>query len=363
MVSRSSADIALGKWAGGDFKGTVSQYGGIGTDTDVPDETRFVAGIVSLIVQRKAELEARDELMESDIAIFLLKPVPPDSVQNAQRVPMVNNGLTPLGGRLWFAPAVVGSARYVQLPPNTNDDERLCYVTDQLELGSCPAIIFDPRPTSPQLRWYPEGLGNLENYELKHMEGDVNPQEVFETIDVIYSDCFVTPDALPQAGNMWEKASEFRPIKNAEALVQAFLKVGLKSRFPYCIIRHEQTQATGRTDLEIEQLDPLDHSVVTRHAIIELKVLRSYWSTGSRVSDGEAGKWIREGMVQAAAYRKEKVVRWSAVCCFDMRSHDIGDAECFDPVRECACKLSVVLRRWFLFANADDYRQAIVGTD
>lgn len=360
MASGHGSDINLEGWAAEDIEATFSQFAGIGATAGLPEQPRFVAGVAYLLRERKAFLDANCQSAVNDIAIFVLKPTPPDSTPSAVRVPMVNNGRTEVGGRLWFTAPTANSAHYVTLPYESNDDDaRFTYVTDELNLGSLPTLIFDPRTVTPQLRWYPEGLKQLDNVELKPLAGDVSPDDVFEAIDLLYMRHFVTPDGLPHGVSLWHDASRHRPLRNAEALVQSHLMTGLTLRFPHCIVRHEQPETSGRNDLEIEQIDPNDHSVVTRHAVIELKVLRSYRYSGSSVSEPETRRWIKDGVIQAMAYRNEKNIQWSALCCFDMREDDEGDGVCFTHVRNIAAALDVILGRWFIYKSARDYRRAL----
>ena len=269
-------------------------------------------------------MEKRGESDEGDVAIFVLKPGPPVSIPDAQREPMVDNGRAIVAGRLWFTAAAVVSAHYVDLPQNASDDEFFTFVADELNLGSQPALFFDRRTVSPELRWYPGGLGDPDNVEVKPLTGEVSPDDVFSAIDNLYRECLVTPVSWPLGGNLWNDGTKYWPRENVESLVQSHVKISLVSKFPYCTIRHEQTQQTGRSDLEIQQSDPFDRSSSVSHAIIELKVLRSYGSTGSPVSNSEADKWVEEGVRQAAAYRSVRGARWSALCCFDMRKSDAG---------------------------------------
>ena len=271
---------------------------------------------------------------------------------------MLDNGHTKVVGRLWFTSAAVVSAYSVELPQDSSDDRRFSFVTDELDLGSHPTLIFDPRTVSPQLRWYAAGLSQPDKVELKPLEGDVSPEAVYEAIEQLYQECFVTPSGLPQGVNLWQRADRHWPRVDAEALVQSHLKAGLVMRFPYCKVRHEQPQQAGRTDLEIDQLNPVDRSITTRHAIVELKVLRSFHSSGSNVSDKHTKDWVEEGVRQASAYRTNTSARWSALCCFDMRMDDAGDNACFAHVEELADKLDVFLRRWFLYASSSAYRKA-----
>lgn len=359
MVSHNYASLPLGHWAGADFQGTASQYRGVGADADIPDQYRFLRGVVHLLRRRMAQLEKSGESEDGDVAIFVLKPGPPVSFPNAPREPMIDNGLTMVVGRLWLTAAAVASAHYVDLPQNVSDDELFSFVADELGLGSQPALFFDRRTVAPELRWYPCGLGDPDKVEVKPLMGDVDSDDVFAAIDKLYRECLVTPASLPLGGNVWNDASKFWPHENVESLIQSHVKITLVSRFPFCTIRHEQTQQTGRSDLEIEQTIPFSDSAFVRHAIIELKVLRSFGSKGSPVSNSEVDQWIEDGVEQAAAYRAVKSARWSTLCCFDMRRIDTGYDKCFAHVRDCASKKDVTLWRWFLYESAASYRKAM----
>lgn len=362
MATNDYSESELGPWTGDNFEATAAQYGAITADADFPDEDRFVDKVAKLLLRRKAEADNAGESDDGDIAIFVLEPKPPESLSDAERVPMFDNGLTMVTGRLWFTPPAVVMAHYVDLPHGANDDTRFSFVADELDLGSLPTLLFDPRTSSPELRWYPNGLSEPDNVELKPLGGDVTPDEVFEVIDRLHAKCFITPSGLPTSVNFWNDSGSYRPRENAEALVQSYLKIGLTSAFPFCTVRHEQTQTAGRTDLEIEQLNPIDGTIATRHAIIELKVLRSYGSGGSTVSPATTNDAIEKGVRQASAYRLTKETRWSALCCFDMRKDDLGVDACFHHVQELATELAVTLKRWFLYASSDAYRQALTNS-
>ena len=360
MVSHNYPRAALGRWTDADFQTTATEHRGVGADTDIPDEYRFLRGVVHLLRRRMAQLRNSGEAENPDVAIFVLKPGPPPSFPDAAREPMIDNGLTMVVGRLWFAAATVASAHYVDLPRNVDDDGLFRFVSDELSLGSQPTLFFDGRIVSPELRWYPAGLGDPNNVEVKPLEGDVSADEVFVAIDNLYRECLVTPGSLPSGGTLWKDASRFHPRDNAESIVQSHLKTCLVSRFPYCTIRHEQTQQAGRDDLEIEQSDPFNDNAFIRHAIIELTILRSYRSTGSTVSNSENKGYIDEGVRQVAAYRAVKSARWSALSCFDMRTTDAGDNACFAHVHNLASTNGVILWRWFLYESSKSYREAMI---
>lgn len=363
MATDGGPGAALGPWEGGDFQSTIDEYGGVSADPDLPDESRFVSGVAKLLLRRQAEANNLGKSDSNDIAIFVLVHAVPASLRNAQRVPMFDNGLTMVTGRVWFTAAAVVSARYLELPDEASDDAHFSYVVDCLGLGSQQTVVFDPRPANPELRWYPEGLSEPDVVEQKPLAGDVTVSEVFEAIERIYQQNLITPISLPPGTGLWINSRLYHPRENAEALVQSYLKIGLTGAFPSCIFRHEQSQPAGRTDLEIFTINPLDGKSSVAYAIIELKVLRSFGSRGAAVSQAYTNSAIEEGVKQAAAYRETKPANWSALCCFDMRKDDLGEDACFFHVRCLATHREVSLKRWFIFASSSAYRDTITGTN
>ena len=117
-------------------------------------------------------------------------------------------------------------------------------MTDVLKLGSRPTVVFDPRPSVSQLRWYVKGLERPDDVELKALTGEVLPSDVFEAMDVLYQACFIAPSGLPQGVNLWADSTRHWPRHDAETLIQSHLKAGLSLRFPYCTVRHEQSQVS-----------------------------------------------------------------------------------------------------------------------
>jgi hypothetical protein len=271
---------------------------------------------------------------------------------------MLDNGLTPLSGRLWSVNSGVVSGHYVDLK-EVDDDGLFRFVTEELELGTVPAIVFDPRTKRPSARYYANGLSHPDTVQPLEVAGtDVTLDRVFEVIEQVYGNCLITPEAQARAGKLWKDSSKWWVSENAEDMVQLHLRVGLTTAFPTCTVRHEQTDIPGRLDLEIEESDPLDRSQVTRYAILELKILRSFGSTGKEYTAEYNLKWVESGVRQAATYRDKRGARAAALCCFDMRMGYTNE-ECFTHVRELAKGLQVVLKLWFIFATSEQYREFV----
>ena len=349
--------INLGIWSNDDFRKTVLTTSEAGVDSDLPDEVRFIAGVAKLIKKRITRESYKNE--PAQLAIFLLKPTLATNHElEVRRAPMLDTGLTELNGRLWFVSPVVVVGKYIELE-DCNDDDHFRFITDDLKLGDVPAVIFDPRQDTPEVRFYQNGLNTPEDFlASKVINPDVSLERIFEGINFIYNKHLKTPDAQEKAGKLWKNSRKYRPKKNAEHIIQLYLRVGLSPFFPTCTIRTEQGDVAGRLDLEFEESD---RRKFVRHAILELKVLRSFGSTGKSVSEDKNLEWIESGVEQSASYRDERGALAAALCCFDMRKKDTG-RECFDKVLPLANDNRVELRVWFIYASSEKYRKATITT-
>ena len=343
----------LGPWDGADLVATARTHTGIGADQELSPSLRFRRNVAKLLKRRESVEDARRDCL----AVFILSPHPPNGL-TLPRIPMLDNGRTEVVGRIWFVNEVVRTGRYVE---DISDDDALLFDTicTQIGLGDAPAIVFDPRLAHPEIRFYPDGLSNDDTC-LVHAISDtiVTPDTIKRVIDRIYESSFITPDAqVPGASSVWQDSDRFWPSRNAEALIQAHLKTGLHAHFFDCEIRHEQPSKAGRLDLEIERPDPNDYFTITRLAVIELKVLRSFRYNGRATRAGAISRWITKGVGQVVAYRDERHAQLGFLMCFDMRDADTGD-QCFSHVASLAQDRSVSLSRWFLYNTSDAYRDA-----
>jgi hypothetical protein len=239
----------------------------------------------------------------------------------------------------------------------TGDDEIFHKVIEDLDLGTVPAVVFDPRPSPPLLRYYEKGLAEPDKCNvIEWRRQTVTVDDAFAVIDRVHSTVLATPGMQSSIGRVWENARRRRPKKDAERIVQVYLQTAFNVAFPAHTIRPEQSSVSGRLDLEIEYSGFLLTREFIRNVIIELKVLREFGSTGISVSQAEVNEWISDGVEQVEAYGKERGAVAVALCCFDMRRSCVG-SECFVHVKERAESRGVHLRCWHLFASAQDYRR------
>lgn len=357
-MEQEPSDLDLGSWNVKDLALTAQTYAGIGTDANLPEDIRFLSRTAKLIQERKVvDNEGSDPSLP---AVFLLAPRRRGEVsKTAIRVPMLDNGLRRLNGWIWLVSAAVNSGYGLEV--SFQDDNCLfTFVTDSLNLGDVPTVFYEPRGPSAKIRYYPDGLQESDKCVVYPAEGEkVTNARIFSVIERVYQQCLKTPDAQSRAGKLWVRPERCWPSSKAEAVVQLNLKAGLVGQFWTCIIREEQTTPEGRTDIEIEEND-LDRGVIIRHALIELKILRSFHEGGSEFPHSETLDWIRSGVLQAYEYGTQKGARLATLCCFDMRQTDEKEC-CFDHVRELAASKQIVLKRWYIYSSSKAYRKAMSG--
>ena len=347
-------NIRFGHWTAEELGKTLRAGSGVGSDTDLEDSSRFIRGVARAISEREAQEDSQSD--PQSITVFLLSPEH-ISYESPDWHPRLDTGEKALTGRIWFvnAPVVSGTAQRL----DTNDErEMFTTIRKVLDVGHAPAIIVFPGRDFTKLRFYPGGLNQPDCCETIPLGRVVTVEEITTAIDTVYKNCLMTPDAQPDGNRLWKDAAKHYPHSDAEVRIQAYLKPALCTSFPSCNIYHEDRGITGRSDLHIEQPSIHDRSQVIRHAVIELKVLRSLGESGRSYSPNEVTEAIRSGLDQAAAYKEEKGHRLALLCCFDMRKADTGE-QCFNGIKGTARDREVHLRRWYLFATSKLLRESL----
>jgi hypothetical protein len=338
-----------------DLLKTLGYYSGAGDDADQPESVRFMRGVARLVKKRSTAQSAPTR----SLAVFLLhSAAPPDAIaEKLEDCPMLDNGLTDVEGRIWLVSPVVVSGRALEINELT-DSAVFRYVIESLGLGEVVAVVYDPRVSPTEIRYYPGGLSAADECTtIEVTTPDLRLAAVLDVVDRIYTKKLATPNAQNPMAKLWKEPSKYYPAKNAELTIQMYLETALHAAFPTCTIRTEQPQVSGRLDIEVEEADMSRPGYFVRHAVLELKVFRSYGCGGASYSQAEVDGWITEGVEQANAYRRERGALGCALCCFDMRKVHSGD-RCFDHVRSEANRLNVTLRVWNIYAKLSEYRAA-----
>ena len=345
----------LTDWTDEELLSTAEENIGAGSDADLPEDVRFLVGVIRVIRKRLATTAVHEG---AEPAVFFYSPaIPPDVASEVTTVPMLDNGQNALDGKLWFVGVVAASGRSYAL--ESWDDESVFSLASDLGLGSVPAVVLDPRLGTPEVRFYPAGLEEPDERRLCRIEASsATIADVIAAVAAVHQQSLITPSRQPGNAKLWKVQSKHWPRDDAEKRIQGLLHAGLAGAFPSCMIRPEESQATGRIDLEIEEPLPGADGGFVRLALLELKVLRSFGSTGKSVTAARTKQWVEEGVVQAHAYRVDRGTRESALCCFDMRKTHSGES-CFDHVKHLAASNRVVLDVRHIFASSNALREHI----
>jgi hypothetical protein len=345
----------LGAWEADRDALKEVRISGRGSDADIPGELQFARGVTQLVSRR----ERRSDAEYDRLAAFVLVPAgfQESGAPNARRNPSLHTGNRPLTGRIHFVSAKLAGRTQEYL----GDDTALLDVLKQLGADQFPTLIYTPSPNHSSLSYYPKGVVDEDQRDSWDV-AEVNPSAdaITEVIDRVYQNELVTPD---QSANfhVWMNAGKGWAQEDAEARVQHALKCGLAGAFRHCSIRPEQPGKEGRTDLEIVSDEGRPPDKIVHHAVLELKVLREFGSTGGGYSDDEINTHIQKGLEQAYAYGLKRSMRERLLCCFDMRKLDLGDTVVFAFILDRAQELKVCLRRWFLYRNSAEWRAVMAA--
>jgi hypothetical protein len=329
---------------------TVVENLGAGIDDKLPPVGRFLLNVTRAVRRRLHSAPGTDT--SPAFFFFLAGSLAPPEATRFE--PLLHTGARPMASQLWFVGEVATNARGVAIDP-WDDADAHNFATQTLGVGDWPAVVFDPRPASAAVWFYPLGLANGDATEIPLDVSSLRLADIVAKVTEVHRRFLATPGAHPSGSKLWAKASAYWPVENAEKRVQSTLLVGLQMAFPTCDVREEREGVTGRIDLEIHApLHGADGHKAPA-ALLELKVLRSFRSTGSTVSAQDTSQAIREGVIQAASYRDERGFPEAALCCFDMRSPP-DEKGCFSHVRHLASRRKILLKSWPIFNRAKLYR-------
>lgn len=349
-------DRKLGAWSADREALERAPLTGRGNDADAPDRVRFGRAVLQLAARRERSADATFDRP----AAFVL--VPRDGFEKLPsgtvRTPLLHTGQYDITGQAHFV-NVGANGRSLAY---TGDAADLFDLLDAAGYDGLPTLIYSPMKGASVLSWYPNGTADGANVEVWPVN-DAEPtvERITEVIDAVYRGELMTPDQTEQPQRVWEKAEVGHAREDAEARVQHIVRMALLGAFRCCSVRPEQPGKDGRTDLEVvEDLDRPPEQVV-HHAVLELKVLREFGSTGNKYSDKKIAEHMEEGLNQAYSYGKRRSFRASMLCCFDMRATNAGDTAVMAPLSANATKLGVHLRHWFLYRSSDHWRACAVA--
>jgi hypothetical protein len=352
-MDASASTLELGSWEGDRAVLTSALRGDRGDVEDLPDETRFQVHVSRMIRRRERHANAET----SGAAGFIMVNAEEQRALSLERTfdRLIHTGSRRLSNRLHFVTALAHSSA---LEEHDGDDNDLFGRIAALGFDDRPAFIYVPSEDGSSLSYYPKGTRTDEVRYVELNFGQIAEEEVLATLEAIYRSELCTPDNMGPI-KLWDKPEKWHPVEQAERTVQQMIRHALVGRFMWCTIRQEQAGKVGRTDLEIVDDRTGPAGTIYHHALLELKVLRSFGSTGIPYSQDAVNDAIIEGVNQANAYGVANNSLIRMLCCFDMRKDDPGDDATFVHVKDRAVTFSIRLKRWYLYRSSQDWRDAL----
>lgn len=350
--------LPLGAWEGDRDKLKNVPLGDRGDSSGLPELLQFRLHLVRLILKRERNLSAEYDYP----AAFVL--VDPAEFQRLKasgaftEVRLIHTGARRLTGLVHIMTFGATSSLTIE----ALGDSELFNVLESAEHRGKPTFIYVPQKPISTLSFYARGCEVDECSDVPLHVSSISADQIKKAIDSVYEQELVTPDGAGPL-KIWSDPAKGRPTALAERSIQQIVRIGLVAKFSPCSIRAEQSGKVGRTDLEIVEVKPSGAGELVHHALLELKVLRSWTESGSAVTGQFVRDHIDEGVKQANAYGKEKNSKIKMLSCFDMRDSDLGDSATFAHVAALADTLGVLTSRWFLYASSKAYREAIAASD
>lgn len=347
-----------GLWSDDNLLSTLSSYNGSAYNQELPPFRQFCHAAAKIIQRRRAS--ATNTLSEGPV-IFILEGLLPASGAAQERRPMFNHGAEGIEGRLWTGASRLSQATGIPIPDGSTAD-RFDYVISTLGLGDAPAIYYDASQEEGIMRAFPKGLIDPESYEdLSLLSSNLSMEHLRKMFEGAHARLLLTPTSSITR-RLWHNRYKSIPIGDAEKGVQEVLHTALVTLlgFGSIVIRQEGTSELGRYDFHFKEQDPVDSSVWTHHAVVELKVIKSFTEAGNPVPDSTNAQAVTDGLKQAVAYRKDQSCRFAALSCYDMRktpdpqaaiTHEQGNAAAWN----------IGLWAWAMYPSADKARDALVN--
>lgn len=319
---------------------------------------RFVLKISSLVT-------IRQELGESGgVAVFLQSEALRSDAEGCDTAtfhPVIATGNDPISQKVWLSNATLGGA--YELDIDCSDQTVIFNEIRTAGFEKLPALVIDWRGLVPVGRFYARGIHDLDYVlEVVLAYTEITQEDLKVCLDDFHQKSLATPQRIREGHGsaVWTDPGKGWPAHRPEERIQGKLIVHLRSRYTKHKVRAEPKNDDGITDLVIfaHTKDVAGEKIVVKEWVLELKALTDCTEYGNPVGTANIKGRIEEGLTQAIAYRDKEHARRAALCCYDMRANDEGDAKCFAEIQEEADRETVLLWRWFLFRRSKSLRRS-----
>ena len=320
-----------------------------------PRADRF-AQSVRMLVERRAQEGWRNETA-ADLAVFVLVDYPrrvgekyrgkPFADPTAQRIPLL--------GHMFFSSPDATRGQFIPLP--TEASAFLEWLEDN-ELGDCP--IVSVYRDAKQMVTRRRGISDSPHIDaIRAQEPSATLDQLMEALRYYHQSRVVTPSNCPKG--LWHPdcAQQYIPGPAPEKAIQSDLKLALGSWFRG-VVRAEGEDSTNIGRIDVRLLTKRAEGGLAYWIILELKIIKSFTSTRSAVTDSTNLAAIVKGVKQAGAYRANRCADEGMLEIYDLRENKSEDLRAREDVSAALEKYSPPPRvdLWPVFGSADDARDA-----
>lgn len=329
---------------------------GVPADAGASLLTRFSRRVADLIATRQAKGE------NGQYAVFLQSDEVSAHAQRCKHVeaPLLANGADPISDAVWLATSNLMLSFRLCLA--WSDQASLFDAIRGVGLGHIPAIVVDFRGQVPIGRLYRSGLDSADVADdIALDDSPITPAQMKMALDRFYEASLRTPLLIAEghAMRVWKDAGRGIPEHRPEERIQGRLLDSLRGVFSRHDLRAEPVTDDGRADIVISRKTTTKGNLpaVIHEWVLELKALADMTSTGNP-STTDIPAAVRSGLEQALAYKQRLNALCAALCCYDMRVDDCGDAACFAHIASDAVASGLPLWRWYMFRSTAAGRRA-----
>ena len=314
------------------------------------------AQAVRTLVETRAQTGWPNE-GSSDLAVFVLVDHPRKVGEAHGGRPFVDpiaQG-TPLLGYMFFSSPDASHGQLIPMP--VEEFAFLEWLEDQ-ELGGCPVVAI--YRDAKQMVTRRLGVNDPAwNDAIRDQEPSATFDELMGALHHFHERRVVTPTGRPDG--IWKQgaANKYIPGENPEKSIQSLLEFALNFWFRG-VVRAESEDSTNIGRIDVRLLTRGADGRLGYWIILELKVIKSFTNSGSKVTESANLEAIVKGVKQAGSYRQNRCAEEGMLEIYDLRQDKSEDLAVRDDVSAALnmyCpppKIDV----WPLFGSAEDARNA-----
>ena len=315
---------------------------------------RFAQAVRTLVEKRAQKGWPKETTADEAVFVLVDYPRKVGEAHNGKPFADPTEQDTPLLGYMFFSS---GDARRGQFIPMPTERGAILDWLEDHELGGCP-VVFVYRNAKKVVTRRSATEDWARDEAIRDKEPTATLPELMDALRHYHRSRVVTPTNCPCG--VWKRdcAHQYIPGQRPEKSIQADLQVVLSSWFRG-VVRAENEDKTniGRIDVRLLKKEPSGQ--LAYWVILELKIIKSFTNTASRVGDSANVEAIVKGVRQAGSSRANRGAE-GMLEVYDLRQDKSQDLTLRQDVSDALARYSPPLRVhvWSVYGSADDARAA-----